>query len=102
MDLFFKPRGIAVVGATANPHKGGNSILKNLLRYYKGKIYPVNPKYDAIEGLPCYASIRDIPGRAHGADYLSFWHGRCLRQSRKVRRMESEGHDPVQRIRRIG
>ena len=45
MDFFFNPRGIAVVGATPNPLKGGNAILKNLLLGYRGEIYPVNPKY---------------------------------------------------------
>lgn len=43
MDFFFSPRGIAVVGATPNPLKGGNAILKNiLLDYGGGGVYPVN------------------------------------------------------------
>ena len=36
MDFFFEPRGIAVIGATPNPLKGGNAILKNLLLGYRG------------------------------------------------------------------
>ena len=62
MDFFFDPEGIAVVGATPNPLKGGYAILKNLLTGYKGNIYPVNPRYREIEGLPCYPSISAIPG----------------------------------------
>ncbi|MHB8908938.1 MAG: acetate--CoA ligase family protein [Syntrophales bacterium] len=62
MDFFFDPQGIAVVGATPNPLKGGNAILKNILFGYRGRIYPVNPKYPEIEGLKCYPSIGAIPG----------------------------------------
>ena len=61
MDFFFKPQAVAVIGATSNPIKGGNAIIKNLLAGFKGKIYPVNPKYQQIEGLVCYHSIREIP-----------------------------------------
>lgn len=62
MDFFFNPEGIAVIGATPNPLKGGNAILKNLLTGHKVNIYPVNPRYQEIEGFPCYPSINDITG----------------------------------------
>ena len=62
MDFFFKPSCVAIIGATPNPLKGGNAIVKNLLTGFKGKIYPVNPKYQQIEGLACYPSIAEIPG----------------------------------------
>lgn len=61
MDFFFKPESIALIGATKNQLKGGNSILKNLIRGFKGGIYPVNPKYNQIENLPCYPSVTKIP-----------------------------------------
>jgi acetyltransferase len=61
MDFFFNPQGVAVVGATPNPLKGGNAILKNILLGYRGRIYPVNPKYAEIEGLTCYPSVGAIP-----------------------------------------
>ncbi len=61
MDYFFTPQGIAVIGATANKLKGGYHILKNLITGYKGSIYPVNPRYDEIDGLTCYASVKDVP-----------------------------------------
>jgi acetate---CoA ligase (ADP-forming) len=63
MEFFFNPQGIAVVGATPNPLKGGNAILKNLLLGYRGRIFPVNPKYPEIEGLTCYPSVRAVPGK---------------------------------------
>jgi len=61
MDFFFNPRGVAVIGASANPVKGGYFILNNLMKGYKGGIYPVNPAYPEIEGLPCYRSVLDVP-----------------------------------------
>ena len=61
MDFFFKPQGVAVIGASANPVKGGYHILKNLMLSYKENIYAVNPGYPEIEGLKCYASVLDVP-----------------------------------------
>ncbi len=61
MDFFFTPRGIALLGATANEKKGGFSILKNLMTGFSGNIYPVNPRYAEINGLPCYAAIAQVP-----------------------------------------
>ena len=63
MDFFFKPEAIAVIGATPDPFKGGHSILKNLITGFQGAIYPVNPRYDQIEGLPCYPSVSAVPGK---------------------------------------
>ena len=61
MEFFFKPKGVALIGASANPNKGGFSILYNLIKGFKGPIYPVNPKYEEIEGLKCYRSVLDVP-----------------------------------------
>ena len=61
MEKFFEPRGIAVIGATANQLKGGHAILFNLKQGYTGSIYPVNPRYEEIDGLRCYGSVRDVP-----------------------------------------
>ncbi len=61
MDFFFNPRGIALVGATANTNKVGFSILKNLSASFKGEIYPVNPRYSDIDGFKCYASVTEVP-----------------------------------------
>ena len=61
MEFFFKPQGIAVIGASANPVKGGYFILNNLVKGFKGGIYPVNPAYGEIDGLPCYPSVLQVP-----------------------------------------
>lgn len=51
---------IAVVGASNNPDKYGNTIVKNL----KGRgfeVFPINPKEIEIEGLQTYPSLSDLP-----------------------------------------
>jgi acyl-CoA synthetase (NDP forming) len=54
MDFFFKPKGVAVIGASPSPNKGGNIIISNMQKGYGGKIYPVNPRYEEINDLTCY------------------------------------------------
>jgi len=57
------PKSIAVVGASATPGSRGYGYTRHLLDYgYRGKIYPVNPKYPEILGLKTYPSIKEIPG----------------------------------------
>ncbi len=64
MEYFFNPRSIAIIGASADPAKlGGRPLAALRKKGFKGGIYPVNPRYTAIDGLPCFASIRDIPDR---------------------------------------
>jgi len=58
MKTFFNPASIAVVGASIRGI--GHQIIKNLLYGYQGKIYPVNPNYMEIEGIPCFSSLEDI------------------------------------------
>ena len=60
LDPFFYPRSIAVVGASQDITKPSGIILKNLLHGFKGSIYPVNPNYTDILGIPCFPSINDI------------------------------------------
>ena len=63
LDSFFEPRAVAVIGASREAGKVGHDVLRNLIQYgYEGKIYPINPKATEILGLPCYPTIRDVPG----------------------------------------
>jgi acyl-CoA synthetase (NDP forming) len=56
-------RSVAVVGASTDPSKFGNVLLKSLISGgFSGDIYPVNPRADVVHGLPCYPSIAAIPG----------------------------------------
>ncbi len=59
---FFKPQGVAIIGASSNPTKLSFGIFRNLLQYgYQGKIYPVNPNAKEISGLTCYPDILSVP-----------------------------------------
>jgi acetyl coenzyme A synthetase (ADP forming)-like protein len=63
MNRIMKPDSIAVVGASAEEGKIGNSVMKNLINGgYRGTIYPVHPKADEIMGKQAYKSVKDIPG----------------------------------------
>ena len=63
LDALFKPKGVAVIGASSKELQIGNRVIKNLIDFgYKGGIYPINPKADEIRGLKAYKSILDVPG----------------------------------------
>lgn len=58
----FQPNSIAIIGASQNPAKPSGQPLVSLTRYgFKGRVYPVNPNYDTLHGLPCYPTLQDIP-----------------------------------------
>lgn len=64
LDLLFKPRSIAVVGASSTPTKiGGLPILFLKTNGFNGEIYPINPKASKIQGLKTYASIGAVAGK---------------------------------------
>ena len=53
-----------MVGATQRKDVVGNMVLENLLAgNYPGQIYAINPRYDNVEGVPCFASLSDLPGK---------------------------------------
>jgi len=54
-------RSVAIIGASRSIEKPGYQILKNFLRDFKGRIYPVNPNADRITGVKAYPSITSIP-----------------------------------------
>ncbi|GAA3418403.1 acetate--CoA ligase family protein [Streptosporangium vulgare] len=63
MNRIFKPRAVAVIGASGETGKIGNSVMRNLINGgYRGHIYPINPKAPEILGLPAYPGIADVPG----------------------------------------
>lgn len=62
-EALFTPRGIAIVGASSDLTRIGGQPIKALKAAgYQGRIYPVNPKYDAIADIPCVASVAEIEG----------------------------------------
>lgn len=62
LDPLLRPRSVAVVGASARTDSMGEWALKNLgLGGYTGRLYPVNPNYDELQGHRCYASLAQLP-----------------------------------------
>jgi acetyltransferase len=62
LDVFFRPKNVAVIGATEAPHSVGRSIAANLKDApFPGDIYPVNPRRDTLLGLRCYRNIASVP-----------------------------------------
>jgi acetyl coenzyme A synthetase (ADP forming)-like protein len=63
MNRIMKPDAVAVVGASAETGKIGNSVMKNLINGgYQGAIYPIHPSAESILGKKAYKSVKDVPG----------------------------------------
>ena len=63
LDAFFRPRSIAVIGASGDPRRIGGRPVDYLKRSgFAGTIYPINPNRDEVQGLKAYASLADVPG----------------------------------------
>jgi acetyltransferase len=62
LDSLFRPKSVAVIGASSKELSIGNRVIKNLIDFgFKGGIYPINPKADEIRGLKAYKSIMECP-----------------------------------------
>jgi acetyl coenzyme A synthetase (ADP forming)-like protein len=63
MNRIMKPDAVAVIGASAENGKIGNSIMKNLINGgYQGAIYPIHPNAAEIMGKKAFKSVKDVPG----------------------------------------
>jgi acetyl coenzyme A synthetase (ADP forming)-like protein len=64
MNRIMRPDAVAVIGASSEDGKIGNSVMKNLINGgYKGEIYPINPSASEILGRKAYKSVKDVPGK---------------------------------------
>jgi acetyl coenzyme A synthetase (ADP forming)-like protein len=62
MNRIMQPKSVAVIGASSEDGKIGNSVMKNLINGgYKGNIYPIHPKATEILGYKAYPSVKDVP-----------------------------------------
>jgi len=62
LTRLFAPRSVALVGATDHPTSFGGRVFQQMSNFgFSGKIYPVNPRLAEINGLRCYASLKDLP-----------------------------------------
>ena len=61
MQRIMNPRSVAVIGASAEDGKIGNSVMKNLINGgYQGAIYPIHPKATEILGRKAYPGVLDV------------------------------------------
>jgi len=62
LDALFKPRSVAIIGASNNPLSIGHIVIQNLLDHnFQGPIYPINPKSKFIKSFRAYPSVTDVP-----------------------------------------
>ncbi|MBF8259339.1 MAG: acyl-CoA synthetase, ADP-forming, partial [Actinobacteria bacterium] len=71
LDALFRPRAVAIIGASTKELSIGNVIIRNLQTYgYKGNIYPINPTAPDVRGLKAYKSLDEIPGEVDVAHII--------------------------------
>jgi len=62
LDSLFRPKSVAIIGASTKDLSIGNRVLKNLLDFgYQGPIYPINPQSDEVRGVKAYKTIMEAP-----------------------------------------
>jgi acyl-CoA synthetase (NDP forming) len=62
LDRLFRPRSVAIVGASPTRGNARNSLVRALLKHgYEGKVYPVSPTHSEIEGHKAYKSLSEVP-----------------------------------------
>ena len=65
LDTFFRPRSVAVIGASDTPRRPATAMWRKLRtwgEHFGATVTPVNPNRTELDGLPCLASIADVPG----------------------------------------
>jgi acetyltransferase len=62
LDSIFRPKRIALIGVSNDPKSVGGITLTNLVGAgYQGVVYPINPKREAVMGIPCYPDVKSLP-----------------------------------------
>src|ERR1700688_5227344 len=62
LDVFFKPRSVAAIGATDREGHVGRSVLWNLISSpFGGTVYPVNAKKNSVLGIRAYPNVASLP-----------------------------------------
>ena len=62
LDAIFKPKRVAIVGASDTPSGVGYAVLRNMVGAgFDGVVYPVNAKRESVQGIAAYKSVMDVP-----------------------------------------
>lgn len=68
LSRLLDPSAIAIVGASTNPKSiSGQPLAHMLASHYEGKLYPVNPKRDEVQGVKAYPDLLSLPGPCDAA-----------------------------------
>jgi len=64
LDPIFRPRSVAVVGASNRQDRWGHETMTSVLNWsqFRGEVYPINPKDEYVHGLKAYKSVTEVPG----------------------------------------
>jgi acetyl coenzyme A synthetase (ADP forming)-like protein len=63
LESLFRPRSIAVIGASRDPAGIGGAVFKSLMKHgFNGPVYPVNPKSRVVQSVAAYPTIEAVPG----------------------------------------
>ncbi len=62
LDALFRPASVAIIGASSDANRIGGRPVRFSKHAFKGAILPINPNQKEIQGLPAFASVRDVPG----------------------------------------
>ncbi len=102
LDGLFRPRAVAVIGASANPLSIGHIVVRNLLDHeFKGPIFPINPKGGSICSIKAYRSISEVPDQVDlvnisiKAEYIPAIIDECGRHGVKFAIVHSAGFKEV-------
>ena len=63
----FDVNSVAVIGAPRETFKVGYKVFSNVVKNFKGKVYPINPKHSEVLGIKAYTSLNEIP---ESVDYV--------------------------------
>jgi acetyltransferase len=62
LNSIFRPKRIALLGVSNDPASVGGITLKNLIGGgFRGVVYPINPRREAVMGVPCYPDVKSLP-----------------------------------------
>jgi acetyltransferase len=62
LDSIFYPHSVAVIGVTGSSDRVGYNLLQSIIHAgFQGRIYPVHPRLESLQGLPVYRSLEEIP-----------------------------------------
>ena len=65
LDVFFRPRTVAVIGASDNPQRPNTAMYRKIVAWAEtagAQVFPINPNRDQIDGVACHRSVLDVPG----------------------------------------